>query len=173
MSDVTYIPSDLPSRYRAILDEAKAGGARVRDSDGTTILLLPEADVRALRTVSAAATNLAVVERVADQMSSRRPGASDYGEWSWLDVFDADDLSDFVREIREAIIVGAREGSAELLDEQLRAWRLTAQQAGDPLFRAVLHAGASEEDFVEVVRPTRSASSARQDAGAAVEDAAE
>jgi len=32
-------------------------------------------------------------------------------------VFDADDLLEFTREIREAIIVAAREGSTDLLDE--------------------------------------------------------
>ncbi len=155
MSGMTYLPSDLQRRYRMILDEAKAGEARVRDLDGTNILLLPEAEVQALRRVSAAAANLLAVERVVEVMATRRPDLPEYGEWSWLRVFDADDLGEFIREIREAIIVGAREGSSALLDEQVRAWRITAQQADDPLFRAILRGGASEADFVEVRRPER------------------
>ena len=153
VSVVTYLPSDLQRRYRTILDEARAGEARVRDLDGTNILLLPEAEVQALRRVSAAAANLLAIERVIEVMATRRPDLPEYGEWSWLRVFDADDLREFIGEIREAIIVGAREGSSALLDEQLRAWRITAQQADDPLFRTILRGGASAGDFIEVRRP--------------------
>jgi hypothetical protein len=153
MAGVTYLPTDLQRRYRVILDEAKAGEARVRDLDGTNILLLPEADVLVLRRVCEAAANLATIERVVEVMASRRPELPEYGEWSWVRVFDVDDLREFMRDIREAIIVGVREGTSKLLDEQLRAWRVTAQQADDPLFRAVLAGGAAEEDFVEVRRP--------------------
>ena len=154
MGTVTYLPTDLQRRYRVILDEAKAGEARVRDADGTTILLLPEGEVRALRRVSAAAANLAAVEGVLESMATGSPELSQYGEWSWLRVFEADDLREFVRDIREAIIVGAREGTSDLLEEQLRAWRVTAGQAADPLFREILRGGAAEADFVEVRRPT-------------------
>lgn len=153
MAVMTNLPSDLQRRYRAILDEAKAGQARVRDLDGTSILLLPEADVEALRRVSAAAANLVAIERLVEATATGRADLAEYGEWSWLRVFDADDLREFIGEIREAIIVGAREGSTALLDEQLRAWHVTAQHADDPLFRDILRGGASEEEFVEVSRP--------------------
>lgn len=170
MGAVTYVPSDLQRQYRAILDEARTGEARVRDSDGTTILLLPETEVEALRRVSAAAANLAAVEGVLEMMPSHRPELPEYGEWSWLRVFDADDLREFARDIREAIIVSAREGSGALLEEQLRAWRVTARQADDSLFRAILRGGPSEADFVEVDRPEgRGAAEGRQP-GAVAED---
>jgi hypothetical protein len=55
--------------------------------------------------------------------------------------------------VREALIVAVRERSTALLDEELRAWRVTAEQVEDPLLRAVLEAGPSEGDFVEVRRP--------------------
>lgn len=173
MSAVTYLPSDLQRRYRAILDEAKAGQARVRDLDGTNILLLPETEVQVLRAISAAAANLATVERVLEVMVTRRPELPEYGEWSWLRHFDADDLRDFVREIREAIIIAAREGSSALLDTQLRAWRITAQQADDPLFRAILQGGGHEEHFVEVHRPVAREPAEADYPDAAAEDAAE
>ncbi len=153
MSAVTYLPTDLQRRYRVILDEARAGEARLRDSDGTNILLLPEATVQALRRVSAAAASLAAVEGVSETLASRPPTVSEYGDWSWLRVFNRDDLAEFIRDIREAIMVGVREGSTILLEEQLRAWRVTAEQADDPLFRAILVGGSSEGDFVEVRRP--------------------
>jgi hypothetical protein len=170
---MTYLPTDLQRRYRAILDEAKAGQARVRDLDGTDILLLPETVVEALRRVNVAAANLLSIERVAELMGTRRPDLPEYGEWSWLRVFDADDLREFIGEIRDAVIVGAREGSTALLDEQLRAWRITAQQAEDPLFRDILRGGALEEDFVEVRRPQGRKMSGKGRAGAAPEDGAQ
>lgn len=150
---VTYLPSDLQRRYRAILDEAKSGQARLRDLDGTNILMLPEREVEVLRRIGAAAANLAAVEHLAEAARTREPGLAEYGEWSWLRVFEAEDLIDFIRDVREAIIVGVREGSTELLDEQLRAWRVTAEQAEDPLFVSILKAGFSEDDYVEVSRP--------------------
>jgi hypothetical protein len=153
MGAETYLPTDLQRRYRAILDEARAGEARVRDSDGTNILLLLESKVQILRQVSTAAANLAAVEEALDVMATRRPTVTEFGDWSWLRVFDPDDLRAFIHDIREAIVVSVREGSTALLDEQLRAWRITAEQADDPLFRAILLNGAAEGDFVEVQRP--------------------
>lgn len=150
---VTYLPSDLQRRYRAILDEAKAGQARLRDLDGTNILMLPEHEVEVLRRIGAAAANLAAVERLAEAVHRRDPDVAEYGEWSWLRVFEAEDLRNFIRDVREAIIVGVREESTALLDEQLRAWRVTAEQAEDPLFVSILKAGFSEDDYVQVSRP--------------------
>ena len=105
----------------------------LRDLDGATILVLPEREVEVLRRIGAAAANLAGVERLAEVASMREPEVAEYGEWSWLRVFEAEDLRDVIRDVREAIIVGVREGSTALLDEQLRAWRVTAEQAEDPL----------------------------------------
>jgi hypothetical protein len=153
MTGTTYLPTDLQRRYRLVLDQARAGEARVRDLDGTTILLLRETEVQTLRQVGLAAANLAVVERVLEVMATRRPDLSEYGEWTWLRTLDEGDLREFVREVREGIVVAVREGTTTLLDEHLRAWRVTAQQAQDPVLRTILQGGASEADFVEVSRP--------------------
>jgi hypothetical protein len=153
MPTETYVPADLQRRYRAILDEARAGEARVRDLDGTNLLLLPESRVEVLRQVSTAAANLATVEAVLESIETRRPAVSEYGEWSWLQVFDVEDLREFVRDIREAVVVGVRDESVTVLEGQLRDWRTTAEQANDPLLRSILAGGAAEEDFVEVRRP--------------------
>jgi len=169
MPGTTYLPTDLQRRYRVILDQAKSGEARVRDLDGTSVLLLPEAEVELLRQVNAAAANLAAVERVLERMegeeriagTSSQPDLLQYGDWTWLRVFDRDDVRAFARDVREAVIVAVRERSTALLDEELRAWRVTAEQAEDPLLRAVLHAGPSEDDFIEVRRPGRAPRSAR------------
>ena len=173
MGAITYLPTDLQRRYRAILDEARHGEARVRDSDGTNILLLPEESVQTLRRVNAAAANLAVVEGVLEIIVARRPAVSEYGDWSWLRAFDAEDLREFIRDIREAIVVGVHEGSTVLLEGQLRAWRTTAEQAGDPLVRSILMGGSSEADFVEVGRPGAGKSASTEDPGTGAEGSAE
>jgi hypothetical protein len=76
-----------------------------------------------------------------------------HSDMSWLSVFDAADLREFVNDIREALEVAAREGSTTLLDEELHAWRVTAELAGDPSYRSILANGPVEADFVEVDRP--------------------
>jgi hypothetical protein len=174
MAGTTYLPTDLQRRYRLVLDQAKAGEARVRDLDGTSVLLLPETEVELLRRVTATAVNLAAVERVLERVAGeqdvarreRVAGASappdllQYGDWTWLRVFDHDELRAFAHDVREALIVTVRERSTALLDEELRAWRVTAAEAEDPLLRAVLAAGPAQDDFVEVRRPGRSPHSA-------------
>ena len=97
--------------------------------------------------------NLAAVEGAVEAFETHGRDSADLGDWGWLHTLDAADLREFVDEIRAAIIVGAREGSSDLLDEQLAAWKVTAAQADDPIFRSILRAGAEEEDFVEVGRP--------------------
>jgi len=116
-------------------------------------MVAEESEVESLRRVSAVAANLATVERMLEVSADRRPDLHEFGEWSWLRVFDADDLREFVRDVREGIIVAAREGSTVLLDEHLHAWRVTASEAADPLFREILRTGAIEDNFVEVRCP--------------------
>jgi hypothetical protein len=149
----TYLPADLQDRHRALLDEAKSGAIRVRDQDGTSMLLLPEARVRALQEVATAAVNLAKVERVLESQAIDASAPREFGEWAWLEVFDSEDLREFVDDIREAISFGAREESSAQLDQELRAWRITAHRAEDPERRAILLGPFSEDDFIEVSRP--------------------
>src|SRR3979411_3310398 len=44
MSDVIFQSSDLANKRVEVLDAARAGLARVRDKDGTSLVMLPEAD---------------------------------------------------------------------------------------------------------------------------------
>ncbi|MBI2939496.1 MAG: hypothetical protein HYY04_03590 [Chloroflexi bacterium] len=156
MGSATYLPTDLQRRYRQILDEAREDEARVRDHDGTNLLILPEERVRVLRRLSRATASLLVLERALSNSGRRPLELTDYGEWTWLRALDRKDLHEFVHEVRDAVIIGVMEQSSRLLDEQLRAWRTTAQEAEDPLFCAIMRGGLSEEDFVEVSRPEAS-----------------
>ena len=62
----------------------------------------------------------------------------DFGDWTWLRIFDDEDLDEFVREMRDALLVAGREESSALLDETLDRWQITARQLADPQRRAIL-----------------------------------
>jgi len=150
METVIYQPSDLNRRYRRVLQDARAGAARIRDNDGTALVIVPERRFLALRSIAEAAANLAGLQRVLQ--AGRQPTLADFGAWTWLRVFDADDLQTFLTEVQEAVMLAGREESAELLQETLRSWRLTAEQAEDPVRDAILLGKHRPEDFVEAGR---------------------
>lgn len=143
--------SDLNQRGRAVLDAARAGEARLRDKDGLGLVVLPEARLQALRAVAAAAANLAIVEAALSAGGLRR--LADYGDWTWLRHLPAEDLPAFVAEVRDALIVAAREERAAPLEEALYAWRASAEALADPDNRAILLGDANDDDFIEVGPP--------------------
>lgn len=143
--------SDLNQRGRAVLDAARNGEARVRDKDGLGLVVMPEARVRALRTVAASAANLATLE-VALAVG-RPPRLADYGDWTWLRHLSAEDVASFIVEVRDALIVAAREEQVDALDETLHAWQASAAALADSDSRAILLGGAADEDYVEVGPP--------------------
>ncbi len=151
MDAVIYQPSDLNRRYRRVLQDARASVARIRDNDGTALVVVPERRFEALRSVADAAANLAGLARALRE--GRKPAVADLGTWTWLRAFDADDLATFVAEVQEALVLASREESAGPLDETLRAWRITAEQAHDPVRDAILLGTHRPEDFVEAKRP--------------------
>ena len=145
--------SDLNQKGRAVLDAARAGWARLRDKDGVSLVMLPERRVDALLKVANAVANLLVIERAIAQKQEGQLDLTSLGEWTWLRVFDKEDLAQFIDEIRDAVIVAAREESAELLDETLQRWRVTADVLQDPIRREILLGADREEDYMEVSRP--------------------
>ncbi|MBI2940585.1 MAG: hypothetical protein HYY04_09125 [Chloroflexi bacterium] len=109
-STTIYLASDLTQKRRTILDQARAGGARLRATDGLSLVLLPEERLEALETVARCAGNLCAVER-ALASTPGRPALQEYGEWTWLRVFDVDDLQGFVSDMRDALMIASREQS--------------------------------------------------------------
>lgn len=147
-------PSDLNRSYRAILDEARGSRARVRDTDGICLLVIPEEQVGALEVVNDAAATFLVLEGVVGHSESQSPSIAEFGEWPWLRVFDQEDLAEFVTEMRGSLVLAARARSARPVSDTLRAWYNTALSLDDPLRREVLIGNESaDEDFVEVARP--------------------
>lgn len=133
-------------------DAAKSGEARIRDDDGTNLLVLPERRVAALGQVVQAAALLARVERTLEEQGAPLE-AHVLGEWSWLRVFGAEDVRAFIAEIREAITLAAHQESSALLETQVAAWQTTARQLADPVQRRTLLGAPSGADFVEAQSP--------------------
>lgn len=156
MADVAVVfqARDLNRQGRAMLDAARSGEARVRDKDGTSLLVVPERRFRALTAAVSATANLMAVEQMLDIGPAAR-SLRDYGDWTWLRIFDDEDLHEFVRDMRDALLVAGREESSALVDETLERWRITAQQLSDPRRRAILldRESINPDDFVEVGRP--------------------
>ncbi len=153
-SAVIFQESDLHLRGRVVLDAARTGEARLRDGDGLSLLVIPEHRFRSAMSIVQATANLMSVEQMLDT-APEQWSVRDYGDWTWLRVFDSEDLTEFVHEMRTALLVAAREGSDKPVAETLERWQLTAQQLADPVRRSILLGvpPLSEEDFVEVARP--------------------
>ena len=148
-----FLPSDLNRRGRAILNAARQDVARIRDTDGTSLVVMPEERVQALEIVARAASNLALLEEILDRSPSPSPDSFSAVDWAWLRVFDAEDLQEFVREMRAAVVAAFRDRDPRIVDDMLHRWRVTSQVLDDPLRRAILYGPVNLDDFVEVARP--------------------
>lgn len=153
MSDTIYQTSDLAGSKRTeFLDAARGGLARLRDKDGTSLVMLPESRLRLLETLTAwwqAYTRLDSLLR-----RSALPTANELGELAWLRPFDRGDLEEFLSELHDALVAAGADEDSAALDDLLRAWRITARQLEDPLRRSVLLGEHVPEDYVEVAAPS-------------------
>lgn len=153
--DKIYQPSDLNQGYRAILDEAREGSnPRVRDKDGTGIVVVLEQEFDALTALTTATASYILLDRaVAHRTKDEAPSLAEFGDWTWLRHFDRDDLVEFLGEIGDALVVANRERTFEPVRVVLRDWMTTANALADPLRRQILLGDPQDEDFVEVARP--------------------
>lgn len=151
--------SDLSRRGRAVLDTAREGLARIRDTDGESLIVAREDAYEAMR------QQLLMFRELADAMASyitldravdhehRSPSLAELGSWTWVRHLPAEDAAEFVRDISEALYASCRELSATPLAEVIDAWRATAEALSDPLSRETLLGHSSADDYVEAVRP--------------------
>lgn len=151
--------SELNARYRQILDEAKATGlARLRDSDGTAILIMPESVIASLEggressaIIVSCIRSLLPLERAV--VGGVQPSLRDLGDWPWLEEFDLADLGEFVEEMRGSLERALPTLDATPIVQSLTGWRTTADAMSDPLSRETLLGANHEKDYVEVGRP--------------------
>jgi hypothetical protein len=151
MSDVIYQLSDLASKRLEFIDAARNGQARLRDKDGTSLVMLPESKLRLLETL--AKWWQAYMKLEGFLRRTELPRASELGELAWLRSFERDDLQEFLSELHDALVAANADGDTAALDDCIQGWRTTARQLEDPLRRAVLLGSHVPEDYVEASEP--------------------
>jgi hypothetical protein len=114
--------------------------------------------IMAQREAEHAAVNVAVNLKMVEQALSVAPterSPRDYGEWTWLRVFDDDDLREFVSEMRDALLTAGHNESSIIVDDVIYSWHITADELADPRRRRILLGldNVRAEDFVDVARP--------------------
>lgn len=143
--------SDLGNKRVEVLEAARNGLARVRDKDGTSLVMMPERELLLLEKMKRGWRIYMTLERLLQR--SELPRASELGEHAWLRHFDRDDLQEFSDELHEVIVAADADRDAAILDECLRAWRETARQLEDPLRRSILLRSFNPKDYVEASKP--------------------
>lgn len=152
MSDVIYQSSDLAAKRVEFLDTARAGCARLRDKDGTSLVMLPERRLQLLETLAEWSGAHLRLERLLRRGS--KPAVAELGELAWLRVFELDDLREFLDELHDCLVAAHADGSAKVLEEAIHAWRTTARQLEDPLRRSVLLSQWNEDEYTDATAPT-------------------
>jgi hypothetical protein len=152
MTGVIYTASDLDRRRREVTDTARRGLARIRDTDGTGLVLLPAGHYDVLEAVGRWHDRLDVVERARAKPAPDRV-ARDYGDLTWLRHLDDDDLATFISEVRAAVFVAYHDDDLTELDQLIRDWRATASELADPTRREILLGRHNPDDYVEANRP--------------------
>ena len=149
MTAVVYQPTDLVgSKRRAFLDEAKTGRARLRDSDGTSIVALSESELDALDLI---ATWSADRDRLVTLLAGREdaPTTLELGNLAWLHSLDRADQIEFANELREALVLAWSRRDGAPIRTTVHAWQTTAAELDDPLRREVLLGRLSEREYVD------------------------
>jgi hypothetical protein len=151
--DVIFQATDLAQRRTEFLDAARQGMARLRDRDGTSLVMLPERRLQLLEELRKWSSAHMRLERLLAR-ADFKPTIENLGDLAWLRVFDHEDLREFADELNDALIAADSDEDPSVLDECLRAWKTTARQLEDPLRRSVLLTKGSLPPLVEVEPPS-------------------
>lgn len=152
LSDIIYQASDLASSKRVdFIRDAKRGGARLRDKDGSSLLFLPEVQVNALRSLTRWSQLHLILSGLLD--SGTALTVTNLGELAWLRVFDEADVREFCSELHVALLAALADDQSDVVEDCVAAWRITANEMSDPLRRAVLTASFSSDDYVDPSEP--------------------
>ncbi len=151
MADVIFQPTDLANKRTEFLDAARNGQARLRDKDGTSLVMLRESRLHLLETLAKWWQAYMRLESILRR--PELPRANELGELAWLRSFEREDLEEFVSELHDALVAANADEDTVALDDCIRAWRITARQLEDPLRRSVLVGPHAPEDYVEASKP--------------------
>jgi hypothetical protein len=153
VDDRVFQVSDLAgSKRREFVDLAKRGNARLRDIDGTPLVMLREAGLVQLEELSEALVGYLSLETALDRKrDDRQP--TDYGNLAWASTLDERDLVELRDDLRAALAVAASQRDTAPVDNLLRDWRYTALDLADPRSGPILRDDYTDDDFVEAPRP--------------------
>ncbi|GAA3058853.1 MULTISPECIES: hypothetical protein [Actinomycetes] len=145
-----YQSSDLAgSNRKAFIADALRSKARLRSTDGESLVMLREARLEHV----AAIRHYAVAYLTLDT-ALRRPRedrrASDFGPWAFLEVFDDADIEEFRQEINDAIVRAASGDNHDAVEALLHQWQMSAETLSDPVARDILDGETTDEDWVEL-----------------------
>jgi len=148
MSAVIFQPTDLVgSKRRAFLDAAKEGRARLRDSDGTSIVALAESE---LDTLDLVATWSVQRDRLVSLLAEDRELTTlELGSLAWLCSLDRDDQTAFAAELQDALVLAMSRRDGAPIRDTVHAWQVTAAELDDPHRRQILLGRISERDLVD------------------------
>lgn len=160
MSDSSMIfqSSDLNRRGRDVLDAARAGIARIRDTDGASLVLTREdaldamsRQLDAMRELAEAMASFITLDRALDH-EHREPGISELGSWLWMRRLPAEDAAEFLHDVGDALYESCRSLSITPLSTVVDDWRATAEALDDTLARETLLGASSSNDYIEAKR---------------------
>lgn len=151
--DRVFQVSDLAgSKRREFVDLAKRGNARLRDIDGTPLVMLREAGLVQLEELSEALVGYLSLETALDrQREDRQP--TDFGNLAWASTLDESDLRELRDDLRAVLAIAASQRDTAPVDTLLRDWRYTALDLADPRSGPILRGDYTDDDFVEAPRP--------------------
>jgi hypothetical protein len=148
--DRIYQASDLAgSGRKAFIADALRDRARLRSTDGASLVMLREARLEHVAAIS----DYAVAYLTLDTVMRRNRGdrrTSDYGAWAFISAFDDDDIREFLHEVNEAIVRAASGGDHSGVESLIHQWRMSARTLSDPVAIEILSGTTGDEDWVEV-----------------------
>lgn len=151
-TDSIFQLTDLANNRSEVVAAARGRGARLRDKDGTGLVMLTENRVHLLEEL--ARWNLAHLRLENLFRRSATPSVSELGELAWLRVFDHEDQLEFLSDLHDALVSAHADESVAVLDACVHEWRVTAQQLEDPLRRSILmRESIAADELEEADRP--------------------
>lgn len=143
--------SDLAAKRRELMDSAREGLAQIRDTDGTGLVMLREAQFEQLREERALFASFVALEGALTRPLAQRR-TTDYGDFAWLAAFDEDDQETFRSELLDALAESLAHGTLAPAGKCIDDWRRTARALSSQKVREAL-TGVGGDAFTEVERP--------------------
>lgn len=126
MTTTIFTASDLDRKRREVLDAAKGGLVRVRDTDGAHLVMESARIHEAREAVAGWALRLHQLYQALDiPREQRRP--RDFGDLTWARYLPEEQQHQMVEELFDALLTAHNEHNAEVLTSLAEDWILRAQ----------------------------------------------